>query len=569
MAESIDAFKDFLNSIKDTLTPDIVGAFDEMAEGANRLNTTFTQNRQRIQELMQVVADAVPGITKLGGDINDVFRTLEDVSKATSKNVAASADDAAKLFAASKILETSVENIVSKFADAGVQFSQIGPQLEKSIGYIQSIGGNASQIMGDVRMNMSKLNEYNFSEGVVGLTKMAAQASMLRFDMGQAFTLADKAMSPEGAIDLASAFQRMGVAVGDLTDPFQLMYKSLNDPGGLQDSLVNMTKNYTEFDEKTKSFKMNPAGIMQLKEIASQAGLSYGELSKMALASANLDRTLKQISPTIKFEKEDDRKLLANMATMGKSEYEVNITDEKGKTETKKLSELSQTQVDLLLQQQKEKQNLSLEDVQRNQLGTQKLMLADLGAIRDKVQYGLVSTDVVRREAEGFRRFASNITNSIEKNIPKTDSIRGEATEILNKMSTIATNIGEGKGSKTAAQDFKNLEDQLENIAKKSGGVLQKIIADAEKGAGTKSSIEKFAAKTLYGGAPMAKDAAKTSLQKIEYGGTVTFKVDAPPNVDKREIENYINSDEFKKKVYDVLLNMDSNARANLKKTGF
>jgi hypothetical protein len=114
----------------------------------------------------------------------------------------------------------------------------------------------------------------------VGLAKMAAQASMLRFDMRETFTLADKVLDPAGAIDVAAAFQRLGVSVGNLADPFQLMNQSINDPSGLQTSLVEVAKSFTYFDEKTKSFKINPQGVLTLREMGEQTGVSAKEMMK-------------------------------------------------------------------------------------------------------------------------------------------------------------------------------------------------------------------------------------------------------------------------------------------------
>ena len=112
--------------------------------------------------------------------------------------------------------------------------------------------------MTDVSAKMDLMNRFNFQDGVLGLTKMAAQASMLRFDMSNTFALAEKVLSPEGAIETAAAFQRLGVSAGALADPFQLMNQSINDPSGLQDSLANISKQFTYFDDKTKTFKINP-----------------------------------------------------------------------------------------------------------------------------------------------------------------------------------------------------------------------------------------------------------------------------------------------------------------------
>jgi hypothetical protein len=93
---------------------------------------------------------------------------------------------------------------------------------------------------------------------------------------------AEKVLNPEGAIQMAAAFQRLGVASGDLVDPFILMDKSINDPKGLQDSLIEMTKQFTYFDEKTGNFRINPGGVRLMKELAETAGMSFEQFSKTA-----------------------------------------------------------------------------------------------------------------------------------------------------------------------------------------------------------------------------------------------------------------------------------------------
>ena len=52
-----------------------------------------------------------------------------------------------------------------------------------------------------------------------------------------------------------------------------LMDKSINDPQGLQDSIIEMTKQFTYFDDKTNSFKINPGGIRLMKELATETSV--------------------------------------------------------------------------------------------------------------------------------------------------------------------------------------------------------------------------------------------------------------------------------------------------------
>lgn len=476
----INTFAEILNSLKNEASPNgkFGWAFSQMIGGAEELNKTFGQGRQRITELMVAVSEATPAVDRLGGDLKDAVVTIRDVSKATSRNISASADEVSKLYSASKLLDTSVENIVGSFQDVGVQFSQIGGQLEQSLQYVQSIGGNAGQIMERVLNDMSALNKYNFENGVVGLTKMAAQASILKFDMRQTFDLADKAMSPDGAIELASAFQRLGVAAGDLTDPFELMYKSLNDPEGLQNSLVEMTKQYTYFDEKTKSFKINPAGILQLKELQAQTGLNAQEMSKLALNAADLDKKISQLKPSIKFESEEDKMYLANIAKMGVGgEYEVKISD----TETKKLQDVTQEEFNKLIKQQKEGPK-SLEDLQRSQLDAFTVVKGDLRSIRDKILFGVTSADTLRTEGEGFNRLLRIFSEKPEREFNEK-YFREKAQGGIDTVKDIVSAISKGEDVGPAMQKafdsaFKTMVEAQDKVDEGMQNVITNLVKD-------------------------------------------------------------------------------------------
>lgn len=477
----INNASDALKSLAKEATPTaerFAWAFSQMIGGAEALNKTFGQGRQRITELMVAVADATPAVDRLGGNLKDAVETIQDISKATSRNITASSDEVSKLFSASKLLERNVDTIVSGFQDVGVQFSQIGGQIEQSLQYVQSIGGNAGQIMGRVLDDMTALNKYNFENGVVGLTKMAAQASMLKFDMRQTFELADKAMSPDGAIELASAFQRLGVAAGDLTDPFQLMYKSLNDPEGLQDSLVEMTKQYTYFDEKTKSFKISPAGILQLKELQTQTGLNAQEMSKLALNAADLDKKLSQLKPSIKFESEEDKMYLANIAKMGVGgEYEVKVSD----TETKRLQDVTQQEFDKLIKSQKEGPK-SLEDLQRSQLDAFTVVRGDVRSIRDKILFGVTSADTVRTEGEGVNRLLRQLTEKTEREFDQK-YFREKAQGGIDTVKDIVSAMSKGEDMTPALQKafdsaFKTMVEAGEKADEGTKSVISKLIQD-------------------------------------------------------------------------------------------
>lgn len=489
---------------------DLGAAFANMIGSAEALSKQFGIGRVRMVELMGTITEATPAVDRLGGNIKDTFEVLNNISKSTRRNVAASTEDISKLYAAYAALGLDTQTLVDNFQEVGVNFTQVGKQLETSLDYIQSVGGNARDIMALMLQDLSAMNRFNFQNGVEGFTKMATQAAMLKVDMRTTLELAEKALDPDGAIELASAFQRLGVSVGELTDPFQLMNMSLNDPEGLQNSIVEMSKQFTSFDEKTKSFKINPQGMLMMREISKQTGISSSELSKMALNASELDRKLSQISPSINFAKDEDRQLLANIATMGKGgEYEVKIGDEQVK-----LEEITQDQLDKLIEQQS-KAPKTLEDLQRSQLDALEAAKADIRSIKDKVIGGVVSAPTIRRESEGARQALTSFSSALDENTRLKffqESAQGGIDKISELIQTFQREGGIGKDGLAIIQEqFDKLED-LSSVADKK---TQDIISSfKEKNAGNDTKIGQMLQDFLIGGEKKTEGKSKTPTAK-------------------------------------------------------
>ena len=405
---------------------------DDVRQGLDKLSNqiigTFTQGRERVFEFNRAITDSLPGVRSLGGDIKNVGAVLQEVAVASRRNVVATEEEIKGLFAASKVLGISAQELSSSFLDVGVGIESISDALEGSIDYVRGIGGNARQVMQDVQKNMEQMNRYQFEGGVLGLTKMAAQASMLRFDMSQTFQLAEKVLSPEGAVETAAAFQRLGLAVGNLADPFALMNASINDPGSLQDSLVEVAQQFTYFDEKTKTFKINPQGVLTLKELEAQTGVSAKEMSKLGLAAAELDQRLSAVNDAgLSIVNEEDKQYLANIAKMDKGTYKVTLED----GTKKELSELTQPQFDKLIDEQKTGPK-TVEELQRAQLTVDEIISSDIAAIKYAVLGGILTDKNIQDLLEGTRTIADITGEQLNKTVT-TQGMREFSEEKLTK----------------------------------------------------------------------------------------------------------------------------------------
>ena len=570
-----------------------IGAVGQMINAGNELTKSFAQSRARVSEMMTAVNEAAPRMRRLGATFEQTLTTMREISIATGKNTLASADSVAKLYATSQVLDVSIGSIVKNFEGVGIQFGVVGGQLEESTNTVRDLGLNAKEVMQDVVQNASNLNKFNFEGGVQGLTRMAARAAQLKIDMNTALDFADRMMNPESAIEMASAFQRLGVTAGNLTDPFALMNQSINDPGALQESLAKVGKQFTYFDEKTKSFRINPQGILTLKEMEKEAGLASGTLSKAALASAELDKRLSNISPSINFKNESDKQFLSNLSEMDASgNYVVKISDQ----ETKKLSDVTQQEFDKLIDEQK-KQPKSMEEIARASMTVSEVIKNDVTAIKEAIVRGAVGTTVVKDNLEAVRKAATIPSGILSDRAGRTEiynkefetlsnSIRDAAQEMVKSggknMGDVLKDLGTkfGKQSEDVkkvveklgtsvyndlkGKDFKYRSSEIGDITQKAKDALQEYVdktdfgkkAAAEVKSGT--TIKPTSGKsTLLEGtdaftSSTSKDKTLTSTvnQTVDYSGTIVFKVDAPAGVSTQYLTDFLNSEKFKEQIY-------------------
>jgi hypothetical protein len=475
--------------------PEILNAIGNMYDESEKLNNAFLQGRTRLDEMNDAISKSAAGVIRLNGNAGDVRETLTQIAEGSRRNVIATEEQVSKIYAATQILGGTSSRLVENFANVGYEVSQIGTNLEDSISYIQSVGLNAKDVMGDVTDNMEKMNRFNFEGGVQGLAKMAAQASMVRLDMSATLGFAEDLYKPERAIEVSAAFQRLGIAVGQLADPFALMNASINDPGALQDSLINATKQFTYFDEKTKSFRISPQGILTLKEMATETGISFEQLSKTALAAADLDKRISNINPSLQFDKEEDKQLLANMATMKDGEYVVQIKDDKGAIEYKKLGDITADEFKELRKKQEEAPK-TLEEIQISQLDVQKNIEAGINALVAKGTYGIAGASIIRGNITGAERITRAVTSSVDKNVPESAIITKSINDVVKKMSELFTTKDLGKiSNKDFASKLTKLENEIKDksisLGEKGFDTLKNILRDTNEKITGKSGIEK------------------------------------------------------------------------------
>lgn len=547
--------------------------------------------RQRISDAVREISLATPELNKVGGTAKDATQTIIDTSSALKKNVIASSEAITELFTTSKVLGKDVESIVSTMADVGIQFGNVQENMVGAVNYVQSIGMNTQQIMGDVVNNAELLNRFNFDGGVLGLTKMAAQSAMLRANMRDAENFAEKVFEPEGAIETAAAFQRLGISVGALSDPFALMNASINDPAGLQMSLAEAAKKFTIFDEKTKSFKIDPGGIRQMKELAKAAGMSYDNFTKMGLAAANSERLFSQIRFAGNLS-EEDKMYISSIAEMKGGEYQIKVRDEKGEEVFKNIRDLSEEQLKQAVEQNK-KEPKTMEEIAKAQMDTGKVMAGDIASIRNRIVYGVAGADGVRQIPEITRKLGESVTDALQKIAPETKDIQNVTGKAITELGKSMADVIQGNKSfqdvgKELMDKLKGSGVDISQFADKMGTLPEKLMDSVyEKFKDDRSELGKMISGYLKPGSSargefqkgmkstmdlgkMTKSAQVTESKTVTHDGKITFEFKSDGSMDPqvvRTIEKWVESQEGSKKLYTLLSTMkDATGQSILEK---
>jgi len=553
--ENIGGFLGAIDKLKAGLKDEgLVNAFDNLTQGIKDINNGFLESRTRVLEFSTALSDSVAGITRLGGDLTATQETISNIAVASRRNVVETSQTVQEIYATAKLLGQFADDLVQDFVEVGNSIENIGEITAESIQYIQSMGLNAKEIMGDVTRNMGYMNRFNFQDGVMGLTKMAAQASMLRFDMNQTAQLADKAMDPEGAIELASAFQRLGVTMGTLVDPFALMDASINDPGKLQDSVIDLAKTYAQFDKETQRFEINPYGIRMLREVEKQTGLSAENLKKTALAALELDTRLSDINFSIDAS-EEDKMMIANIAKKKDGDYVVRIFDEqKGEIDVK-LSELTSQQFSKLIEQQ-EQEPKTIEEIQRSQFRVSEKMANDTAAIKNYFLYGAAGQTGFRRVFEDLGTAYDDFSTSMNKAVPSQGDMRTMFEGVGNSVRQVVLDAITTRDPAQIEKALNELAKQKKDIPAKNAEIMKRFLSElgtnmpkeslSAVGVGYKQLTDAIRSLTTV------SEKTQTINGDFNLDGTISVNVQTP-GVDPKQVQALFRDREFQNLLHQII----------------
>jgi hypothetical protein len=409
-------FKTAVEGLKDTINVFDMTVFEELDKQATNIQASFGLAKNRIGEFRSTIAEATPELMMFGYEESEVTGLLKEAMDGLGTAASLSSKTIIELGATSKVTGRDVNELAANFREVGISVQGVGEEMKSVTDYARSVGVSVKGVSESVSTNLKQMNLFNFEGGVQGLAKMAATSERLGLKMNEVFELAEELMSPEKAIDMSAALQRLGVTSGALLDPLRAMDLAQNDPEQLQKEMVNLSKEFTTFNEKTGKMEILPGAKRRLREVAKELGMNADEFAKMSIQASDFDRKLKQIRmPALAEGDEATKELIASMAQLDeRGVATIQVKDEKGFQTTKKVEELTPEDIQNL-QKANEESSKSIEEIAINQLDQTK-------QINSYLQSGKVGGALAKATAPSIEKlgyFVSDNTKSLAENYKK------------------------------------------------------------------------------------------------------------------------------------------------------
>jgi len=450
---------------KSAANPENFKGADYLRDSAQEMANSLGLGQARMSEMKATIANAIPEMLRLGISEGNALDAMTDIPEKLGINTSLGKEALVEMAAAADVTGVNVGKLATEFKGVGISLYDVGDKMAEVANYAKSVGTNVKAVSAEVVTNLKQLNLFNFDNGVKGLAKMAAQASMLGIDMATTFELAEDLMSPEKAIDLSAALQRLGVSSSALLDPLKAMDLAQNDPEALQKEIINVSKEFTKLKADGSGFEILPGAKRRLREVAQAMGMNATELANMSIKSADLDMKMSKIKFPSLASSEEDKLLIANMAQMKGGEAVLQIRNDKtGEMDDINVKDLTADQITKLKEQQSN-ENKTIEEIALDQLTALEKINTSLNAGKQAVNLGKASTPTMDRFYNVINNAGAISATNLTKGIT-TENVRGAATGVLDPLEREVVKFFKGESDwATVSATLTQVKDGLLTIS--------------------------------------------------------------------------------------------------------
>lgn len=293
------------------------------------IGLTYKEYRSLLSQ-MPVLYNEIAGY---GGKIEDIGKIIKGFSDDTGKNRLFSKEeitDIVKLGYSTGLGVEGVTNMVAEFDNLGISLGTTMKTAEKGRQVAAKFNINQTKLLKTTTDVVKNLTGTAFGRSVEDLTKLAAKAESLRFNLAESInSFKDAFFSPEKAVEAAARIQVLGGEMAQqFGDPFSLMYESMNNADGMAEKLIASAKDLA-VKNKNGEFIIPPAQRQILREQAEALGQDYDQIVNAAIEQAKVgDKmiSLAKSGASLTGFDEDQKQQLANLMTLNKSgQYEIKM----------------------------------------------------------------------------------------------------------------------------------------------------------------------------------------------------------------------------------------------------
>lgn len=395
---------------------------------AANIGMTNKESRYLLNNMSLLTIQAL----KYGGSMKDVATIFQTFSAVTGKNRFFSKEEIAALTELGLGTGLGVEGA----AQLAASFDNIGISLDKTIKLTDKARNmaarynvNTTAVLKTYNELVTSLTGIGFGKGLDNLTKLAAKAQAMRFDIvssTKAFT--DAFFEPDKAAQAAAQMQVLGGAFAQsFGDPMQLAYESMNDPTKLAEKYADLVKGMVT-KTATGDFLISPAARKQLQLAAQTLGQDYEKTKELAIEQAKIADKMTVLSKAgfnLFGIKDDEKPALANLMKLNeKGQYSIRLPDGTDKL----LSELTdKNQLKFLLDDRKKNEEAAIQ---------RKTLVERLSLIVERFMLGFskifVKFNNILEDGKFMKAIENFGTSLAEKVIPLIESIFGDGGQIKN-----------------------------------------------------------------------------------------------------------------------------------------
>ena len=292
LAEEIGAAK--------ALTMTLAYLFMDIDDEIRDMTANFGQTNYFAEAYLGTLIKANEKAYELGIPFDDLKGVVQGFTNEMGRMVMLTDQEVFRMATLSKATglgAAEIGKMVAEMSDLGMGTVTAMESIEELTVQAQRLGLNVNTFINSIGQNIKLVNQYGFDKGINGLAKMVAKAQSLKFDIQQAVNIADGILDggPERAVEMAAELAMLGGDIGELGDPFALMFNSLNDVGAIQDSLVDLASAAATINEETGQLEIPTYARERLRQQAKVMGVSFEELTTAALNSKKQMMALDEI----------------------------------------------------------------------------------------------------------------------------------------------------------------------------------------------------------------------------------------------------------------------------------